>query len=332
MHFKRVKGIIYVFLCLLQLTVSCSPAYEIPEKSDQFAGWENEGKINASFIASGRSVASTSNTGSPSLSVSYIATAPNVDSVLWQFPGGNPVSSTLIQQDVTYSNFGTYDVGLRVSNLDDTDYRFLENYVRLYYKDDWSFGADSWSVTGTTAVTDFVPYVDKNGSSWIYVPHTIENEAKCVKSFTGFPSNKLDLEFEYKLERIPELYIATNYQVSSTSITVSGTTQTTNFTLTNLVSPTQYVEATATPTPTKFTSPTTYPGQRRLILNYNNIPIWTTSRMTEGTFRRVKLSLPSLANFNLSYVISASTKNSSGVIEYPFRTDIRNMTIKFNNK
>ena len=151
-------------------------------------------------------------------------------------------------------------------------------------------------------------------------------------SNAGFPSNKLDLEFEYKLERIPELYVATNYQVSSTSITVSGTTQTTNFTLTNLVSPTQYVEATATPTPTKFTSPTTYPGQRRLILNYNNIPIWTTSRMTEGTFRRVKLSLPSLANFNLSYVISASTKNSSGVIEYPFRTDIRNMTIKFNNK
>ena len=104
----------------------------------------------------------------------------------------------MVQQDVTYSNFGTYDVGLRVSNLDDNDYRFLENYVRLYYKDDWSFGADSWSVTGTTAVTDFVPFVDANGSSWIYVPHTIENEAKCVKSFTGFPSNKLEfIQFPY---------------------------------------------------------------------------------------------------------------------------------------
>ena len=140
------------------------------------------------------------------------------------------------------------------------------------------------------------------------------------------------MEFEYKLDRIPELYLATTYQVSSSSITVSGTTQTTTFTLSNIVSPTQYVEANSTPTPTKFTSPTTYPGQRRLTLNYNNIPIWTTSRMTEGTFRRVKLSLPSLANFNLSYVISANSKNSSGVIEYPFQTDIRNMTIKFNNK
>jgi len=332
MYFVRVKAIICVFMCVLQFTVSCTaPVFEIPKKSDQFSDWENEGKINASFIASGRSVASTSNTGSPSLSVSYIATAPNVDSVLWQFPGGNPASSTLVQQDVTYSNFGTYDVGLRVSNLDDTDYRFLENYVSLYYKDDWSFGADSWSVTGTTAVTDFVPFVDANGSSWIYVPHTIENEAKCVKSFTGFPSNNLNLEFEYKLERIPNLYLATNYQVSSTSITVSGTTETTTFTLSNLVSPTQYVEADSSPTPTKFSSPTTYPGQRRLTLNYNNIPIWTTSKMTEGIFRRVKLSLPSLENFNLSYQISANTKNASGVIEYPFQTDIRNITIKLDN-
>lgn len=332
MYFIRVKAIICVFMCVLQFTVSCTaPVFEIPKKSDQFADWENEGKINASFIASGRSVASTSNTGSPSLSVSYIATAPNVDSVLWQFPGGNPASSTLVQQDVTYSNFGTYDVGLRVSNLDDTDYRFLENYVSLYYKDDWSFGADSWSVTGTTAVTDFVPFVDASGSSWIYVPHTIENEAKCVKSFTGFPSNNLNLEFEYKLERIPNLYLATNYQVSSTSITVSGTTETTTFTLSNLVSPTQYVEADSSPTPTKFSPPTTYPSQRRLTLNYNNIPIWTTSKMTEGIFRRVKLSLPSLENFNLIYQISANTKNASGVIEYPFQTDIRNITIKLDN-
>jgi hypothetical protein len=53
--------------------------------------------------------------------------------------------------------------------------------------------------------------------------------------------------------------------------------------------------------------------------------------MTEGIFRRVKLSLPSLENFNLSYQISANTKNASGVIEYPFQTDIRNITIKLDN-
>jgi len=131
MHFVRVKAIICVFLCVLQFTVSCTaPVFEIPKKSDQFADWENEGKINASFIASGRSVASTSNSGSPSLSVSYIATAPNVDSVLWQFPGGNPASSTLVQQDVTYSNFGTYDVGLKEF---DTTIRVLEIHSPMNY-------------------------------------------------------------------------------------------------------------------------------------------------------------------------------------------------------
>lgn len=335
MYFVRVKVIVCVFLCVLQFTVSCTaPVFEISENSNQFIGWENKGKINASFIATGRSLASTSNTGSPSFTVDYLATASNIDSIYWHFPGGSPVSSTLVQETVTYSNFGAYDVGLKVYNLEDSDNRFIEEYIRLYYKDDWSFSADSWAVTGTTAATDFVPYNDENGvlvDSWVYIPHTIADGAVCVKSFTGFPSNNLNLEFEYKLERIPNLYLATNYQVSSTSITVSGTTETTTFTLSNLVSPTQYVEADSSPTPTKFNSPTTYPGQRRLTLNYNNIPIWTTSKMTEGIFRRVKLSLPSLENFNLSYQISANTKNASGVIEYPFQTDIRNITIKLDN-
>ena len=50
--------------------------------------------------------------------------------------------------------------------------------------------------------------------------------------------------------------------------------------------------------------------------------------MTEGLFKRVKLSLPSLTDFKISFVKSESTLNEFGVIQYPFHTEIRNITIK----
>lgn len=330
---KSIFRLINIGLITLFLFVGCNKelVFNTPEPID-LSGWENSGSVNASFLATGRYFESTSSSGSPTFTVGYLATASNIDSLTWRFQGGTPATSTLVQESVTYANFGTYGVELKVFNLEDRDTRYYEDFIRLYYKDDWSFSSDSWTVTGTTAPSDFEAKTDQEGNtlaSWIVVPHTVANEAECYKDFSGFPSNNLILEFEYKLEKIPELYVATSYSVSSTTTTIaSGTSVTNTFTLTTLDNPITYVDATASSSPTKFDSPDTYPGLRRLSLNYNGIPIWITSRMTEGLFKRVKLSLPSLTDFKISFVKSESTLNEFGVIQYPFHTEIRNITIK----
>ena len=107
-----------------------------------------------------------------------------------------------------------------------------------------------------------------------------------------------------------------------------GVSETNTFTLTSFGNTVDYVAADATPEPTLFTSPAEYPGVRRLVLKYNGIGLWAVSSMTEGRFIRVKLLLPSLSNFKLNFIKGKSTLNNLGVIEYPFETEIRNLSLK----
>jgi hypothetical protein len=125
------------------------------------------------------------------------------------------------------------------------------------------------------------------------------------------------------------LYAATTYAVSSTTTLISsGTTQTNTFTINTLNTPIEYVDRDADPAPTEFVSPSTYPGKRRLVLEYNGFPIWVTSSMTDGVFKRIRLALPSLSDFELSFIRTENQLDSSGVIEYPYQAEIRNLTIK----
>lgn len=324
-RFSGITSLAFLFL------ISCGtePVFNTTAEPIDLSGWENTGTVNASFLATGRSFASTSSSSSPTFTVDYIATASNIDSLVWQFEGGVPASSTLVQQSVEYTGFGAYDVGLKVFNTEDRDTRSFEDFIRLYYKDDWSFSTDSWTSSSTT---DFEPKTDSDGDpipSWIEIPYTVGNEALCVKDFSGFPSNKLVLEFEYKLEKVSNLYVASSSSESSTTTgSTSATTMISTYTLTTLDDPITYVDATATPTPTQFESPQIYPGLRRLSLLYNGIPIWIASSMTNGVFKRVKLSLPSLSDFQIGFRKSQSIADEYGVIEYPYHTEIRNITIK----
>ena len=334
MKVTAFSGIIGIGLLTLLFVVGCtkSPIFYSQPNPIKTDGWENTGSVNASFVTSERSLTSSINTGTPTFNVTYIATASNVDSLSWQFPGGTPASSTLVQEIVQYNGYGTFDVGLKAFNTEDQDVRYYNDYIRSFYKDDWSFSPDSWTITGTTKITDFKPYVNSNGDilpSWISVSHTVTNVAECTKAFSGFPTNKLALEFEYRLRKIEKLYVATTYTESSTTATNAlGVSETNTFTLSSFGNIVTYVAADATPEPTLFTSPAEYPGIRRLVLKYNGIALWAVSSMTEGRFIRVKLSLPSLSNFNFNFIKGESTRNDLGVIEYPFETEIRNLSLK----
>ena len=334
MKVKAFYGIIGIGLLTLLFVVGCTknPIFYSQPNTIRTDGWENTGSVNASFVTSERSLPSSISTGTPTFNVTYIATASNVDSLSWQFPGGTPATSTLVQQIVQYNGYGTFDVGLKAFNTEDRDVRYYNDYVRSFYKDDWSFSPDSWTITGTTGIDDFVPYVNSSGEtvpSWIFVPHTIKNVAECTKTFSGFPDNKLSLEFEYRLKKTEKLYVATTYTESSTTATNAlGVSETNTFTLTSFGNTVAYVTADATPEPTLFASPAEYPGIRRLVLKYNGIALWAVSSITEGKFVRVKLMLPSLSNFNLNFIKGESTVNDLGVIEYPFETEIRNLSLK----
>lgn len=100
------------------------------------SGWENTGNIIASFLATDRSITSNNNNGSQAFTVNYIATASNIDSLIWQFSRGTPTSSTLVQEAITYEGFGPFDVGFEVFNTEDVDRRYIEDYISFFYRDD----------------------------------------------------------------------------------------------------------------------------------------------------------------------------------------------------
>lgn len=281
---------LFVFFLLI---LGCTPPVFISPDAEalQPEGWENTGNINASFLSTSRSIGIPTNTGSPSLEVTFIASASNIDSLQWIFPGGVTNDSiSEVNEVVQYNNFGTFDVGLKVFNLEDTDERFYENFVSLYYQDNWTFGSDdqSWTVTGTSATEqDFErPMIDGVVSdNWVKIPYTSGHKIVAEKVFSNFPKNNLEVEFFYKLERVKELYIDNASRSTSPTVTASNTV---------------YLNPmTATASYTSVSTPATYPGARRFSLLFNGIPIWVASSLTDDRFERVKLSLPSVSGFTL---------------------------------
>ena len=140
MEWKRL-GIITVFSWVLY---QCTPPmYEPPSATQNTLNpeWSNTGNINASFISTSRTVGVNTNSGSPTFVINFIASASNIDSLVWSFPGGTAQDSisTNVLEEVTYNAFGRYDVGLKVYNTEDSDSRYYENYIELYYRDSLFF-------------------------------------------------------------------------------------------------------------------------------------------------------------------------------------------------
>lgn len=292
-----------VSLVLLHMLVSCDPPVFMPStdvESEFPSNWENTGNLNASFISTSRSIGVNTNTGSPSFDVSFIASANNIDSLAWSFPGGITNDSiSEITETVRYESFGRFDVGLKVYNLEDSDSRYLENFIQIFYQDDLDFmGIEptSWTVTGTGATPlDFAAPTDASTSlpysNWVIVPFDAVHKVKAVKTFEDFPGNNLILEFDYKLERVPTIYINDAYKASTSSSIISPTAVT-------------YVSHSAigTTSNTRVDSPVTYSGTKRFSIELNGIPIWIASRISEDFFEHVRIELPSLSVFQIGLV------------------------------
>jgi hypothetical protein len=295
---KYLSGTIFVsfFLCLM---VACTPPiFEPPVQEEEVRNpnWENVGSLNASFISTSRSIGISTNTGSPSFDVSFIASASNIDSLVWSFPGGTTNDSiNEIIETVGYDAYGRYDVGLAVFNRDNEDIRYFENFIDLYYKDNLLFAgsdATSWTVSGTAAGnTVFTHPVDENGlpySNWAMISYAVEQKVEALKNFSNFPTNDLVLEFDYKLDRLPVLYID-NSALSGTSLSSPDTAV--------YVAPADTAQISNT---TRVESPVIYPGEKRFSIEYNNIPIWTATRINQGFYEHVRLDLPSLSSFTIA--------------------------------
>lgn len=279
------------------------PIYEPPEaqRNTLNPNWENTGNISASFISTSRTIGVGTNTGSPSFNVSFIASASNIDSLVWSFPGGVTNDSiSEVTESVEYNAFGRYDVGLKVYNTEDSDSRYYENYIEMYYKDDLSFGENDpavWSKTGTdTVLADFTQPLDAEGNpygNWVIVPFSSTHKVAARKSFEDFPRNNLVLEFDYKLERQPVIYID---EASITGTSLSSPTTVT------YVSPQN-----ATADDMRIDSPTIYPGAKRFSIEYDSIPIWIASRINDEFFEHVRLELPSQSDFTIRLVKEPQT-------------------------
>lgn len=306
-----MKSIAWVGLtmCCFILFEACTPPV-FESQADTNSGypstWENTGNINASFISTMRSVGVNTNTGTPSFDVSFIASASNIDSLDWQFPGGEIVNSDSIDgvtETVRYSRYGRFDVGLKVFNLDDRDSRYLEDFIEIFYKDDLIFSgsdATSWTVTGTASTpTDFTSPTDPTTSQdyrfWTLVSYDKTHRVKATKDFRGLPPNNLILEFDYKLERVPVLYINNEFKTSATGSSIITPTQV------NYVAP---VNA-STVSNTRVDSQATFPGSKRFSIEYNGIPLWIASRISEDYFEHVRIELPSLSDFQIGLVREA---------------------------
>jgi len=66
-----------------------------------------------------------------SVTFGLTASSLNVDSVLWEFPGGNPQSSTEMQPVIEYSNTGNFDVTMLAFGKNDSATIVKQNFIQV---------------------------------------------------------------------------------------------------------------------------------------------------------------------------------------------------------
>jgi PKD repeat protein len=82
------------------------------------------------------------------LTVSFVSTTENADALMWNFPGGNPATSTEVNPVVTYSTPGVYNVSLSASNAFGTNSVTSQDAVTIYATTAANF---DYTLNGTTA-------------------------------------------------------------------------------------------------------------------------------------------------------------------------------------
>ena len=133
----------------------------------------------ASFVLTGNNPACVNEV------VQFQSTSPNNPSAhQWFFEGGIPSVSNLANPMVTYSNPGTYDVQLIVSNSDGSDTLTLENFIVIQSIPDLGFTFEdaALNVTFTADVQNGQNvqwnFGDGESASGIIVNHSYQNEGE----------------------------------------------------------------------------------------------------------------------------------------------------------
>jgi PKD repeat protein len=133
----------------------------------------------ASFVLNGNNPACVNEV------VRFQSTSSNNPSVhQWFFQGGTPTVSNLANPLVTYSNPGTYDVQLIVSNSNGTDTLSLENFIVIQTIPDLEFAFEdqALNVTFTAEVQNGQNvqwnFGDGQNAAGIFATHSYQNEGE----------------------------------------------------------------------------------------------------------------------------------------------------------
>jgi len=190
-----MRFLLLVHICIIFLMVSCDKedlVWELPRKND-LDSLQNLHPVDsrapvANFTTSSRLVRSGENTR-------FInSSSQNPTSFAWQFPGGNPSSSTDENPSVSYLGIGRYDVTLSVSNAYGYDSKISKGFVESYYHKSFSNNSwdgwlsNGWAFSSSGACPDCISAWQNSSNS--VIPFTL------TRSFSNV-SNNARLEFYY---------------------------------------------------------------------------------------------------------------------------------------
>ncbi|HLG33945.1 MAG TPA: PKD domain-containing protein [Bacteroidia bacterium] len=144
-----------------------------------------------------------------SVSITFVNFSYNADTMTynWQFPGGNPSTSTIKNPTVQYPTGGTYSVTLTATNAAGSSSRTRTSYIMVS-------GAAVFPVpysNGFESANDFPSYDGyvvnpDGGNEWVRFTGAGSSGTSCIKmnNFTGNPNGALD---DYVLPSINFTYL-----------------------------------------------------------------------------------------------------------------------------
>ena len=277
------------------------------------------GSVQASFLSSNSVFTVASSTLSNTVSINFISTAKNNDSVVWVFEGstaspttlrGNASSPSAVATQVFYQKLGSFDVVHAVANKTDFNVIRKKNYVSYEFRDNLTIDAtndDSWTVLSAEPIGWIAP-----ADTYVYAPceeslvafHTLRNpdtgevldtnndNHTLSKSFRSFGDEPKNLVFEYKIDFIAlPTVVDINPKISLSY------------------------------------NPIIALGSGLNPVETDPYELWSDVTYDVTRFRQVIIPLPNLSDFDLVFTKYPSTLNENDEQLHPFTVCIRNIRI-----
>ena len=278
------------------------------------------GSVQASFLSSNSVFTVASSTLSNTVSINFISTAKNNDSVVWVFEGstaspttlrGNASSPSAVATQVFYEKLGSFDVVHAVANKTDFNVIRKKNYVSYEFRDNLTIDAtndNSWTIESAAPNGWIAPadtYVYSLCEESLVAFHTLRDPVtglvtdanndnhKLSKSFRSFGDEPKNLLFEYKIDFVAlPAVVDVNPKISLSYYPIirlgTGTVSSTE------------------------TDP---------------YELWSDVTYNETRFRQVIIPLPNLSDFDLVFTKYPSALNENDQQMHPFTVCIRNIRI-----